>query len=144
MKKTCGSGNGNLLSALPMPSRAPTNEEVDALLASWSTRLNNDSWESRRLVLDITELGSILGPKFGESELVMGFCVRKMTDMIVAASSMDAVKCMLEVTSTLMIGIAAGIRLGLMMERNDRTVSESLEKLDRLNEAVGHDMEGTL
>jgi len=124
-----------LLSVLPDLSRAPTAEEADALLASWNKNLADDPAAKRRVELDGAELINALGPKLGENQMMIAFAAKKTIDMLAAAMSMNPVDCMVEVTGTMVIGISAGIRLGLMMERNDKLVADSLNDLGTLSSA---------
>jgi hypothetical protein len=92
----------------------------------WGTSLKDAPADKHRLELDTAELVTVLGPRFANSDMMIAFTANKTVDMLAAAMSTEPTDCILEVIGTLVIGLAAGIRLGLMMERNDKVVAESL------------------
>jgi hypothetical protein len=132
-----------LLAQLPWPSRAPTAEEIDLLLASWGNNPNKNIVERRRIEIDAAELISVLGPKFGASEMMATFAANKVIEIARGVMSGDPSVCMTEVMSMLVIGISAGIRLGITMERNDRAVSDSLNGIET-ETACRNRLEGAL
>jgi hypothetical protein len=114
---------------LPVNRRLPTDDEITVLLSMWSAK--PDRVEEARLTVEAPELVSTLGKRMLEDRTCLALMIRHITEVVLRSVELGPAGCVCTVSSLMVTAIAGGVRLGMLMEKNDRAVEHILAGVEK-------------